>query len=277
VQTAVNSSTQGIQTAVNAAQVEATKQATQQSKLMTTLVAGVNNVKSALMAISNKVATQATLQQVAQNTAKTNELLASGKLKVSFSLSGVGGKGGPGMVDAFNPVAQSFGLQVTSGYRPGDKGYHGVNRARDYSNSTGPTPQMMDFAKFMAANFGGDLAELIYTPLGFSIKNGQVTPPYAQAGHYNHVHVAFANGLNAPPTIFSNARAAMAYEAMKMPAGARVLHADSTTANTSEFGGGMTLTQNITVNGAVDPKTTAEAVWSYTQQQVEKLRYSNFG
>jgi hypothetical protein len=50
------------------------------------------------------------------------------------------------------------------------------------------------------------------------------------------------------------------------------------TANSSEFGGGeMSLTQNITVNGAVDPKATAEAVWSYTQQQVEKLRYSNFG
>ena len=35
---------------------------------------------------------------------------------------------------------------------------------------------MMQFAQFMASSFGGDLAELIYTPLGFSIKNGQVVP-----------------------------------------------------------------------------------------------------
>jgi hypothetical protein len=75
--------------------------------------------------------------------------------------------------------------------------------------------------------------------------------------------------------MFTNARAAMAYERMMAPAGARVA---SVTANSSEFGGGeMSLTQNITVNGAVDPKATAEAVWSYTNQQVEKLRYSNFG
>jgi hypothetical protein len=34
------------------------------------------------------------------------------------------------------------------------------------------------------------LLELIHTPLGFSYKNGQQVAPYAQGGHYNHVHVA---------------------------------------------------------------------------------------
>ncbi len=87
-----------------------------------------------------------------------------------------------------------FGLQVTSGYRPGDPGYHGQNRARDMSNSTGPSPQMMGFAKHLAANYGSRLKELIYTPWGKSIKNGKVTPPYAQAAHYNHVHFAMAKG-----------------------------------------------------------------------------------
>jgi hypothetical protein len=136
---------------------------------------------------------------------------------------------------------------------------------------------MMDFAKFMAGSFGGSLAELIYTPLGFSIKNGQVVAPYAQAAHYNHVHVAFGRGPG-NPTLFSNPNAAMAYEQMMAPAGARVA---TVTANSSEFaandGGGVNLTQNITIDGALDPKATAEAVWAYTTQAVEKLRYNNFG
>lgn len=104
----------------------------------------------------------------------------------------------PSAVQGFDSVAGRFGLTMTSGYRPGDDGWHGQNRARDYSNSTGPTPQMLAFAKFMAASYGSKLKELIYTPLGFGIKNGQKVPNsfYAGvlAGHYNHVHVAMKDG-----------------------------------------------------------------------------------
>jgi hypothetical protein len=133
---------------------------------------------------------------------------------------------------------------------------------------------MMNFAKFMAATAGGSLAELIYTPLGFSIKDGKVVPPYAQAGHYDHVHVAFGQGFG-HPTLFSNPNAAMAYERMMAPAGAKI---STVTANSSEFGdGGVNLTQNINIDGAMDPKATAEAVWAYTTQAVDKLRYNNFG
>ena len=271
---AVNTSTQGVQTAVKAAETASTQQATQHTKLINSMIVGINNVKSALTVISAKVSTQATLAQVSANTAKTNSLLESGKLKVSFDIGGIGGKGGPGAVDAFNPIAASHGLQVTSGYRPGDPGYHGANRARDYSNGSSPTPQMMNFAKFMAATAGGSLAELIYTPLGFSIKDGKVVPPYAQAGHYDHVHVAFGQGFG-HPTLFSNPNAAMAYERMMAPAGAKI---STVTANSSEFGDGrVNLTQNINIDGAMDPKATAEAVWAYTTQAVDKLRYNNFG
>jgi hypothetical protein len=91
-------------------------------------------------------------------------------------------------------LAAKFGLQTTSGYRPGDDGYHGVNRARDFSNSDGPTPEMYKFANFVGTNFGAQLLELIYTPLGWAIKNGARTAPYAQDDHYDHVHVALRKG-----------------------------------------------------------------------------------
>ena len=70
----------------------------------------------------------------------------------------------------------AFGLQMTSGYRAGDDGWHGQNRARDYSNGFGPTAGMLAFARYLAGNYGSKLLELIYTPLGFGIKNGQVIP-----------------------------------------------------------------------------------------------------
>lgn len=113
---------------------------------------------------------------------------------MAFLMAAAGGRlGGAGAsgVDAFTPFAHRFGLSMTSGYRPGDDGYHGINRARDYAD--GPA-SMMAFAKFMAATFGARLKELIYTPLGFSIKDGRRTAPYAQADHFDHVHVAMQQG-----------------------------------------------------------------------------------
>ena len=97
-------------------------------------------------------------------------------------------------LEGLERLASKFGLQTTSGYRPGDDGYHGINRARDFSNSSGPTPEMLSFAKYVGGNFGRHLLELIYSPLGWSIKNGARTAPYAVADHYDHVHVALRKG-----------------------------------------------------------------------------------
>jgi hypothetical protein len=177
-------------------------------------------------------------------------VMTSGAMRVKFMIGGTGGQGGPGAVDAFNPIASSYGLGITSGYRPGDPGYHGLNRARDYSNSTGPTSQMMAFATFMAASFGSDLAELIYTPLGFGIKNGQMVGldywgPRVNGMHYNHVHVAYANGPG-NPAFFSSASQAAAWEEKMAPKYATV---KTVTANSSEgFGGGHTLNAPITIH-----------------------------
>jgi TP901 family phage tail tape measure protein len=125
-------------------------------------------------------------------------------------------------LDALKRISLAMGLSggtgVGQGYRPGDDGWHGVNRAFD---SSGPPAKMMAFARFMAENFGGKLIELIYTPLGFSIKNGQRTPPYAQADHYDHVHVAMAKGGVAR----KNVRALVGEEGpeiVDLPVGARV-------------------------------------------------------
>jgi hypothetical protein len=119
-------------------------------------------------------------------------------------LNPFGGKGGgsvgptPSGVDGFNRIAAGFGNVVTSGYRPGDPGWHGKNRARDYAGG-----DMLAFAKFMAGAYGSKLLELIHTPLGFGIKNGQNVPLSfwggdVNADHFDHVHVAFRRGGKVP-------------------------------------------------------------------------------
>jgi TP901 family phage tail tape measure protein len=104
----------------------------------------------------------------------------------------------PSTVQGFDDDAAGFGLSMTSGFRPGDDGWHGQNRARDYSNGWA-TPQELAFGRYMAANFGSKLLELIHTPLGFGIKNGQAVGlgywgDAVNRDHIDHVHVAMANG-----------------------------------------------------------------------------------
>jgi hypothetical protein len=125
-----------------------------------------------------------------------------GKLKAKVGIGGglpvlnkLGNdKGNFGKVSS---LAASFGTGTGGpgqGYRPGDPGWHGKNRARDYSGGN-----MMGFAKAVAAKFGGGLLELIHTPLGFGIKNGRKVGlgfwgPEINADHYDHVHVAMQTG-----------------------------------------------------------------------------------
>lgn len=198
-------------------------------------------------------------------TLKANQQATNAKLMAiekKFTTPGVaGGLGGAaaGGVDAFTGMAQSYGLQMTSGYRPGDPGWHGANRARDFSNGTGPTPQMMAFAQFLASTYGSNLKELIYTPLGFSIKNGQRVAPYAQGSHYNHVHVAYAMGLG-NGVAFSSLRGAQSWENSMVSGSVKVA---SVTGNSAEgFGGNTVGNLNVTVNaGSIsDPDILADVV-----------------
>jgi hypothetical protein len=191
------------------------------------------------------------------NQQQTNARLA--KLETKFTSPGMpGGLGGgaAGGVDAFTPIAQRMGLTMTSGYRPGDPGWHGANRARDYSNGTGPTPQMMQFAQTMASTYGSNLKELIYTPLGFSIKNGQRVAPYAQAAHYNHVHVAYATGW---PAMFPSQKEAMAWEQKATLGNVSVA---SITARQGEFGGSGEININAPISITQQPGQDADELAS---------------
>jgi hypothetical protein len=54
---------------------------------------------------------------------------------------------------------------------------------------------MLRFAKYAAEHWGGQLDELIHTPLGFGVDNGQQVPlafwgAATNADHFDHVHLA---------------------------------------------------------------------------------------
>lgn len=117
----------------------------------------------------------------------------------------MGGRGGrrrsgaPGLMGAsvglapYASDAASYGLSVTSGLRPGsitnsgNLSHHASGSAIDLA---GPAPAMLAFASHAASAYGSQLEELIYSPLRFSIKNGQRVAPYAVADHFDHVHLA---------------------------------------------------------------------------------------
>lgn len=113
---------------------------------------------------------------------------------------GAPGLGGGALMGAdpdlapFAAIGSRMGLRVTSGLRvgaitsAGNQSYHATGDAIDMS---GPAGSMRRFGQTMARTFGPRLRELIYTPLGFSIKDGRRVPPYAASDHYDHVHVAY--------------------------------------------------------------------------------------
>jgi hypothetical protein len=214
-------------------------------------------------------------QTLKSNQQQTNTRLSA--MEKKFTTPGVsGGLGGAaaGGVDAFTPIAQRMGLTMTSGYRPGDPGWHGANRARDFSNGTGPTPQMMQFAQYMASTYGSNLKELIYTPLGFSIKNGQRVAPYAQGAHYNHVHVAYGLGAG-NPAFFGSQSEAERWERSMVSGSVRV---GSVTGNSAEgFGATINGGINVTVNAGAtnDPDQLAYMVAVKIQEAVGDAVNSN--
>jgi hypothetical protein len=63
--------------------------------------------------------------------------------------------------------------------------------------------RLMDVAQWLMKTYGlGAFRELIFSPLGFSVRHGQIVPPVAVADHYDHVHVADRGKiLRGPATI----------------------------------------------------------------------------
>ena len=163
---------------------------------------------------------------------KITEAGAFGDMGLGGILGGVSGSGILGNSSAFrgNPMSyfsklgEKLGLDTTSTVRnePGDNpnSYHYHGRAIDLSNSGGPTPEMLRAAQYIAETYGANLKELIYTPLGYSIKNGKKVPPYAKENHYDHIHIAWHRGNTKP----------LLDEMSSMPKGAKIGYA-----NSSEF------------------------------------------
>jgi hypothetical protein len=104
----------------------------------------------------------------------------------------------PGNLSSAQQLASQFGLTMTSFNtgRHAEGSLHYKNRAMDFSNdSVGRgTPQQLAFAQEIIKRYGTSIAQLIYTPLGFSIENGRRVAPMAANDHYDHVHVAFNKG-----------------------------------------------------------------------------------
>lgn len=135
--------------------------------------------------------------------------------------SGSMGSEGGGL-KAVTALARKMGLVVTSGYRPGDDGWHGRNRARDYA---GPPAAMRAFAAAVVSQFGKRALEVIYTPLGFGVKNGSRVGlgffgPAVNADHFDHVHVAMAQGGLVRARVGE-----LGPEDVYLPTGARVVQA----------------------------------------------------
>jgi hypothetical protein len=116
----------------------------------------------------------------------------------------IGGGGGGGLMGA-NPrmkvyvdVAAKFNLVVSSGLRPVSittNGNHSLHETGFAVDLHGSTDDMLRFAKYAAAHWGGQLEELIHTPLGYGVKNGQQVPlsfwgAATNADHFDHVHLA---------------------------------------------------------------------------------------
>ena len=116
----------------------------------------------------------------------------------------IGGGGGGALMGA-NPrlqpyvdVAARFGLHVSSGLRPNSittNGNHSLHETGWAVDLAGSPDDMLRFAKYAVEHWGGQLEELIHTPLGYGIKNGQQVPlafwgAATNADHFDHVHLA---------------------------------------------------------------------------------------
>lgn len=109
-----------------------------------------------------------------------------------------------GIVDSLESAVKERwpSMQLTSGLRFTDNGYHSTGHAADFSDGTDSTPGMRQLAAWVASNFQSSTLELIHSPFNHNIKHGRDVGdgmsfygPATMAGHRNHVHVALAKAL----------------------------------------------------------------------------------
>lgn len=119
---------------------------------------------------------------------------ATARTSVARGMGGSGGlMGAKAGLQGYADVAGRMGLHVSSGLRPGaitNAGNVSFHSSGDAIDLAGSPDQMRRFALYAASHWGRHLEELIYSPLGWSLKNGRRVAPYAVADHYDHVHIA---------------------------------------------------------------------------------------
>ena len=111
-------------------------------------------------------------------------------------------------ISAVGVVGQQLGVPIFSGIagpnsptkRPFDGGWHDTGQAGDFSNSSGPTPEMRSMALWLASNFGPLIEELIYNDDmgGVGIDKGvpvDAAATFGPTAHRNHIHLAVRDEL----------------------------------------------------------------------------------
>lgn len=129
------------------------------------------------------------------NAAARAEGVAGVKKRMQYFANG-------GIVESMTSAVQEkfgAGMQMTSGLRYTDNGYHSQGMAADFSNGYSSTPEMRQLAGWIADNFAGKTIELIHDPFNRNIGAGNpVGDGYGfygagtMAEHNNHVHWAVA-------------------------------------------------------------------------------------
>jgi hypothetical protein len=217
-------------------------------------------------------------RSIAVQTADTNKLMSA--IKAASAFGGFGGGGGMALGSGYGSkggaIAGALGNFIKqTGGAPGsihEHPQHGGVKGRHAPGSYHYSGRAIDIGAY-----ANEQAGVIARIQQFNAKHGVKPVEFLHAGndpnHQDHVHVAYAHGIN-NPRLFTSAKAAAAYEGMMAPAGAKV---QTITANTSEnLGGHYTVNQNITISGAQDPRALAEAVFNYAAQAAEHINNTSF-
>jgi TP901 family phage tail tape measure protein len=143
-----------------------------------------------------------TAVDVVANTAAAEQQLAAFAARIAAMgpRPGAGGPLGSGYQALYGMARSAFpGVVLTSGFRPGDPGYHGKGRAADLGWAGNDARHLAAINRWWYDNYGSQLAELIYDGPGDDrpdIKDGRPHTYNAatRAEHGTHVHTARDRG-----------------------------------------------------------------------------------